>query len=134
IRLCSGTEVVSGVLLIGHFTAKLCAHRGDYETAVELIAGAAALRSRADTQPTPEVIREVDELTKSAGAALTGDMYASRWSAGGALDYSGFCRKIEVTARGIVGTQLPTPTTAMAEQAGQDGKHSLTARELEVLR
>lgn len=112
--------------------ARLCAHRQDYETAIHLVGAAASLRRRLGSEPKPVNAAEIDAVERSLRLAVTEQAYERHWQAGAELDLAALIRRINIVAREIVGPRQPQPFVAEPEPSSI--AHSLTTRELEVLR
>jgi DNA-binding CsgD family transcriptional regulator/Tfp pilus assembly protein PilF len=111
--------------------SEICAGRGDYGPAIELMAASATIRYDLGSEPKPVQLARIEELGQTIRLRVSEADYERHWQAGSGLGLDSLVRRITIVAREIVGAQLPQPH--LPEPAYPEAWHNLTNREREIL-
>ncbi|MDQ3657408.1 MAG: tetratricopeptide repeat protein, partial [Chloroflexota bacterium] len=112
--------------------AALCVLLQDHAGAAGFLAAATAVREEIGSTLNPVERGEVEEVTRRARRALGEQWFATHWTAGANLDFEALARRMTIVAREISGA--PSGCPAAAPPQTPPVEHSLTVREMEVLR
>jgi ATP/maltotriose-dependent transcriptional regulator MalT len=112
--------------------AKICAARGDHNSAIEFMGAASALRERLGSKPNPVSAAELANLQQSLREAVRTNAFDRHWRIGADLDFDVVTNRLRIVAREIVGPRQPQLLVAVPDAPVSE--HNLTNREIEVLR
>lgn len=140
-RLIAEADDLNILIENADLLAVLCSAHGDHSGVMEMVAVANRLQAEFHAARGPVKQAQLDDVERLARAALGQQESDAMVAVGSAHDQDTLRRRIVIIARGIVGRQheLLTPQDAAESLRGSelpeaDVPHSLTAREVEILR
>ncbi len=111
--------------------AEICATRGTCETAIELMAAAAAIRNGIGAEPKPEELDRIQTAEAALRQVVAPAEFERHWQVGARYGLDALVRRITIVAREVAGAQQPPPL--FPELDTHPPIHNLTNRELEIL-
>jgi predicted ATPase/DNA-binding CsgD family transcriptional regulator len=134
VRLVAEADDPLSIVDNAELLARISVEREDWPTAAELLGAAAHHRAELASTPNPVRKRELAEAGEAARAALGEDAWVARVADGRAHTMETLARRIGTIAREIVGPRRAPVVGGPAAMPTPGFEHTLTARELEVLR
>lgn len=114
--------------------AMLCSARGEHAPALELLSAASALRDELGAQPTPDQIREREDVERVAFAALDAAVIEKAHATGKTLDADALARRAMTISRRLSKPEMPSGgQRSVPAPPPVTNAYGLTPRELEVL-
>jgi len=114
--------------------AEIATAQGKYVAAIELLAGSDTLRRALGSAPKPVKQAQLARINQVLKRNVNDSLYRHHWLVGADLDLVALSRRISIVARDIIGPKQIQPLLTEPTDATPAPSHSLTTRELQVLR
>ncbi|MEJ7901076.1 MAG: LuxR C-terminal-related transcriptional regulator, partial [Thermomicrobiales bacterium] len=114
--------------------AEIATAQGKYVAAIELLAGSDTLRRELGSAPKPVKQAQLARINQVLKRNVNDSLYRHHWLVGADLDLVALSRRIAIVARDIIGPKQIQPLLTEPRDATPAPSHSLTTRELQVLR